>query len=219
MMMDRGRFNRRLGWTVCCFGAVLILALAAHARLAGPERERTLADAGFAWTTGLFYPDRACILDSSGRKLAWSERHFDLIWRGRTPVPPGLLAAVEAVAGCQLSSGRVLYRDVPVETIMRLEPLVTRHSNLAIVSRPVRLTAGPPELRQIIGQVEVQNGVQRGMSGLEATLDRDLAGRPGQYRVMRDGHGKWIAGTWQMLTDPVPATDIRTALVLPEEQP
>ena len=219
MMMDRGRFNCRLGWTVCGFGVLLLAALAAHARLAGPERVRTLTDAGFAWTTGLFYPDRASILDSSGRKLAWSERHFDLIWRGREPIPTGLLSAVEAVAGSQLSSGRVLYRDVPVEMIVRLEQLVNRHHNLAIVSRPVRVTAGPPELRQIIGEVMVQDGVPRGISGLEATLDRDLAGRPGQYRVMRDGYGKWIAGTWQMLIDPVPATDIRTALVLPEEQP
>ena len=218
--MDRNSFHRRLGWAACGFGVLLLAALAAHLRLAGPERERILADAGFATVKRLFYPVRARILDAAGRPLAWTERRFDLVRRGEGELPAELAAAVSAALGpVEEDDPGVLRRDLAVADLMKLEPLLRRSDELAVTPRLVRLYAGPPEVRRIVGEVTVVDGVQRGVSGLEAEHDCDLAGMPGEYRVMIDRRGLWAEGSWQMLSDPIPATDVRTALKLPEEQP
>lgn len=218
--MDRSSFNRRLGWAALGFGVLLLTALAAHLRIAGPARERILADAGFATVKRLFYPVRARILDAAGRPLAWTERRFDLVQRGEGELPAELAAAVAAAIGPLEEDGSgLLRRDLSVSELMELEPLLRRSDELTVTPRLERLYAGPPELRRIVGEVTVIDGVQRGISGLEAEHDRDLVGMPGEYQVMIDRRGLWAAGSWRMLSDPVPATDVRTALKLPEEQP
>jgi cell division protein FtsI (penicillin-binding protein 3) len=167
---------------------------------------------------------RGRLLDRQGTPLAWSTRHFQLVWQ----VPESLTLALPAyermhtefrlpipewdadALGRRLLSEQVLIPDLDPETLVKARSLESAIQGVRITSvftRHLHPTRARP-LARLLGQTTVHNGEEVGVSGLERTHDSILRGKPGQFRIMRDKHGQWRLETFEVLRTMVPGHDV-----------
>lgn len=174
-----------------------------------------------AWVEGEIPAPRGCILDRSGRPLAWSTRHFSLSWQVPSdPVVareewsilnrygivghPEETAAVEGLCGKQIT----LKSDLSAQDVAGVARLRRSVPGLDMKSWTTRHYWNDPALQPRLGSVQTVDGHQVGVSGAEKHDEPLLAGRPGRYRVMVDKDGKWIPETWQKTADVCPGYDV-----------
>jgi len=186
------------------------------------ERGRLTADMQrTSWRHGMIPGLRGRILDADGRPLAWSVRHYALVWHRPADAQraAGQWAALHAVL--PLEPGWTLRKalDVPrpevrllgdltPEQFRLVGPVCTRHPEFRIESSFVRETVPAPTLRRELGAVIRRNGMEIGVSGAERIHDSLLRGRPGLYRVMLDPAGAWVPETWERLRSMTPGYDV-----------
>jgi len=170
---------------------------------------------------------RGRLLDREGRILAWSARHFRLRW----DVPQDTAAALQDWArlkttckGLPAWSESDIFRRVgtslcvlenlAVETVTSPQRLMAIRG-VRLESFFVRHYCSDPAVAQLLGRVEVVDGVEIGVSGAEKTHDALLRGRLASYRVMVDKHGKWIPETWQKTGELRPGFDVHLPISHP----
>ncbi len=203
------------------FGVWSLVAVVRAFYLAGPGRERFIEiGEKIAAYEGVLPAPRGRILDRGGVPLAWSERYFDLQQvSGVSSVDRERLRAVLPQVEVPAFRGEktVLKRGLSPDEILALEPVVKGSGAFRIVSRSERLTVSSVGIRRLLGGVELRDGVQVGISGLEADYNAALTGHSGRFRVLLDRYRNWIGSSWTLLERPVPGRDIqldRTAEML-----
>lgn len=79
-----------------------------------------------------------------------------------------------------------------------------------------RYNAAPIVQKQLGETIEDDEQKRYGISGLELKYDRELSGRDGKIRVMRDRNGSWIYETLQVIRQPKNGRDVRLDKTLAE---
>lgn len=205
---------RRRTLVLCVFFALWAFTAAVRAwYIAVPGRAKFIAAGERAARRSFSIPAlRGGIVDSTGIRLVWSERFYDLA----AVLPDGdelageeLRALAEAVPAISGSSG-VLRRGLTPEELLALEKTLCSGTVRArIVPRDERMTVDSPAVRRLAGTVVRQDGVWHGVSGWEREFDSGLAGTPGRFTVMLDRRLNWIPATLQVLELPKSGRDVR----------
>ncbi len=213
---DCRAFRKRCLVLSLLLGAWLAAALAMNFTLAGPERQKYLElGRKLALHRAEYYAPRARLLDRDGVPLAWSERYFDLYCLVRdeelTPeIRQQLEQWLKPLPEPPPDRETPWKRGLTPSQILALEKWNANCRILEIRPRLERIRVNlSPELRESLGEVRLENGRQRGISGAEKEFDAILAGAPGSYEVMLDRHRNWIPGTWHEQHAPRPGTDVR----------
>ena len=170
---------------------------------------------------------RGRILDRNGHPLAWSTRQFDLSWKiprneehaqlQLRQIQQQLALQTPTKAEVLESAGKeiVLGKDLAPEAVTAMEPLCRSLSSLRLQSSFIRHRHPAAQLRKTLGEVNIVNGIEVGISGAEKAHDAILRGHSGIYQVMRDKHGQWLPETWQKLRELRPGYDVYLPIRLP----
>jgi len=165
---------------------------------------------------------RGRLLDRKGTPLAWSSRHFSLVWHIPRDTARALSAWQEISTWQQIlhddwsesdilaqcGTVRELVHDLDAEAVLKLQNSVGSIPGLRLQSSFVRHYSADHQIRQALGNVVVLDGTERGMSGAELDHDALLQGVSGLYTVMVDRHGQWLPETWRSLRDVRPGYDV-----------
>ncbi len=173
---------------------------------------------------GIYYPDRARILDRNGVPLAWTERSFDLyvvftsenfFLRERTLEQ---LRSVIADAGLTRAGENMFLvkRDISPTELVKLEKVMARYPAVKVIPRLERVVIDFPSVREYIGRTTNRDGRIIGLSGIEMQYDAELSGSPGTYQIMLDREKNWIPNSWQLLSQAIPGEGIVLDLTLDE---
>ncbi len=194
------------------------------------RRDRLLRESmHLAWREGVLPQIRGRILAADSTPLAWTELHHDLIIRKPLPSEKQLKNLILQLSGIleelvpeERENHLLLKRDLSPEKILKLEKILSRRSELAVIPRMVRRTADLPGARNTLGETAALPGnpALMGISGLEKEYDAILAGKSGKFRVMLDPRGNWVSGTIEILVPPENGKDVvlpETAFHLPEK--
>jgi len=175
-----------------------------------------------AWRTGVFQAVRGRIIDRNNTPLAWTVRHYDLILcrsispeRGRVLLRE--LRRIVMIKYADLSlvpTPQVLAPELTAAQVDSLSSAFKTYPEIQLVSHSERMVAGGWKVRLFVGDVSMVNGHAAGISGLEQKYDRELSGRNGVYKVMVDRSGRWVNGTWQVITHPENGLDVKVDIQL-----
>ena len=202
-MADRTRilFFFLLAWL-----AVIMLRMAYLG--SGMSGRYRIASETVAGRTYLLPALRGSIYDAENRKLAWSEKHYDLVIQGT-------ITSEEADELRSILGKRDVPDDMAIgfviaslnsDELMSVEKLVRSTPGLHINSRLERVYINIPEIREKIGSVNPESG--RGVSGWEKEYDAVLAGKNGSFYVVRDRKGRWLKDTGTIKVMPMPGRDV-----------
>ncbi len=208
------------------FGIFFCAVAVKHVLLAGPRKAHYLeAGRKIALVQNDYYPPRARLLDAGGTPLAWSERYFDLIWRGSNPPPEKLLQRLNKELNTTLvptksTRGKrwLLRRNLTPDELLKTAPIQRKTPDLIIHSRVERIVVNIAAVRKKVGWTRQLNGEMQGVSGWEKEYDAQLRGTPGRYEVMLDRRRRWIDSTWKLLTPPIPGKDVQVPFRLEDMQ-
>ncbi|MFW5893951.1 MAG: hypothetical protein ACOCUY_02330, partial [Verrucomicrobiota bacterium] len=174
-----------------------------------------------AWRVADVPALRGRILDREGTPLAWSTRHFRVVFR--VPAEPAaasrrlerIRSAVPQAATVDPDSlvpGQtlVLAEDPSPNQLAAWTKLATGAEDLRVESYFQRhyYEHASPNLRQRLGTVRTINGQTYGVAGEEERHDHLLRGTAGKYRVMVGRDGEWLPGTWETLRELRPGYDV-----------
>ena len=220
--------SRRTRFLLSVFLLWGIVVIAKLAQLMLIDREQYLTEMtrrSVFW--GCVPSRRGRLLDREGRVLAWSTRHFRLLW----DVPQDMDAALRDWAGlkaayaglrawsdddiCErVGTSFCVLEDVDVTSVTTPQGLLGIQG-VRLESFFVRHYCPDPEVAKSLGHVEVVDGVEVGVSGAEKAHDALLRGRSASYRVMVDKDGKWIPETWQKTGELRPGFDVHLPISHP----
>jgi cell division protein FtsI/penicillin-binding protein 2 len=166
-----------------------------------------------AGRTGTLPALRGTICDSSGNRLAWSEKYYDLVfsgtlWKEEVEELRSLLPDRQIPA--DYPHGFTIYKLTPNE-MLALDRAVKRMPSLQIRSRVERVIVNGTGLKELIGELDPATG--RGISGWEKEFDKQLAGSDGSFRVLLDRNGRWIENTWEIREMPRRGNDVQVDTV------
>ena len=161
---------------------------------------------------------RGSILDADGVVLAWSEHFYDLVSIApkRVPLTGDEVGALKKVIPDLDANGRTLKRNLTPGEVMGLEELIRSGVRVRIVVRNERIVIDSPEIRRRVGQVRVDAGGIRGVSGWEKEFDGELAGSPGRMNVMLDRNRNWIHSSVKVIKPMTGGRDVRLKYPLRE---
>lgn len=167
---------------------------------------------------GIYSAGRGSILDKNRKRLAWSEKYFDLFLIKSPHLPKFqkhlfkklklVLPDMKPFHEDEDSDIRLIYRNVPVRKIGNLSNLVHEYPSLKIIPRTERVVIDYPAVKHYIGRVEMVNGELCGVSGAELKYDDVLRGISGCYVVMLDRNKNWIKDTWREIRKGVRGKDV-----------
>lgn len=215
--------GRRIACVLVLFGLWGLVAIARLLDVMVLDRDQYLADmTRDSVYHGMVPATRGRLLDRDGQPLAWSTRELVLVWHApanpeqaraawetlMTRVPELAEQASFAHAAGASSRARVIRRDIPAESFPTLVALCERNPGLALEPRLRRHQVADPDLRQVLGEVRVVDGVEIGISGLEKTHDALLRARPGAFQVLLDKSGAWLPETWRKTRELRPGYDV-----------
>lgn len=219
--------GRRTACLLVLFGLWGLVAIARLLDVMVLDRDQYLADMSRdSVYRGVVPATRGRLLDRDGQPLAWSTRELVLVWRA--PADPGQAdAAWETLkenvpelgdaAACELPADPpngtfVLRRQISPESFPILAAFCERHPGLVLEPRLRRHHVADPDLRSVLGEVRVTDGVEIGISGLEKTHDALLRARPGAFQVLLDKSGDWLLETWRKTRELRPGYDVHLPL-------
>ena len=199
--------------------AIITLRLGQLMLLPGDKLRSAMAKE--SWFEGEIPGPRGRILDRNGLPLAWSTRHFSLVWQVPSDNPQRLHDEVQTISkafGLDASaaeaqaatSGRelILVPDLTPRQMLTADRLRVTNSSLQVRGYTVRHRLVQPALRALLGDVTIIDGSEVGVSGQEKEHDPLLCGRPGRFRVLLNRQGKWVKETWQKTMDIGPGYDV-----------
>lgn len=184
-----------------------------------------------AWRVADVPALRGRILDREGTPLAWSTRHFRVVFR--VPRDAAVAArrlerirsAVSQIASVEATSpvpGQtlVLADDPPPGQLAVWTELAAGADDLRVESYTRRhyCPDASPNLRQRLGAVRTVDGQTYGVEGEEDQHDHLLRGTAGKYRVMVGQDGAWLSGTWETLRELRPGYDVYLNVRVPKRE-
>lgn len=210
-------FHRR-GFVVICllavWGAIATLMLL-HYSVVDRDHYLRLGNR-IARRKGIYYPDRARIVDRDGVPLAWTNRSFDLyviftsenFYLRERMIEE--LRGVIADAGLIRASDEMFLvkRNISPAEMLKTESLMKRYPAIKVIPRVERVVIDFPVVREYIGKTTSLDGRIIGLSGVEKEHDRALNGSPGTYQIMLDREKNWVPGSWQLLSQAIPGEDL-----------
>lgn len=202
----------RVGAVAAVFAALLALALGRAWYIAVPGRGKYIAAGEEMARRDVTIPAfRGSIIDADGVTLAWSEHLYDLvsIAPGRVPLTGDEVAALKKIVPGVETAGKTLKRNLSPGEVMSLEELIRSGVRVRIVARNERIVIDSPEVRRRVGEVRLESGGVRGISGWEKEFDRELAGSPGRVSVMLDRNRNWIRSSVKVLKPMTEGRDVR----------
>ncbi|MFO7821420.1 MAG: hypothetical protein R6V56_05135 [Lentisphaeria bacterium] len=166
--------------------------------------------AASSWCQDTIPAIRGRILDKTGHPLAWSTRHFKLLWDTppdtercyrelkliRETLPISTSALPATLQGKNLIT---LVRDLHPTDFKTASELASALKSVKISSFFIRHRVSDPRLQKRLGDVVLRNGTEVGVSGAELEHDSLLRGRPGVFKVMLSPRGNWLPQTWQQI--------------------
>ena len=158
---------------------------------------------------------RGRILDAAGVALAWSEHFYDLKSTARA-LSDEETAALKKLFPEMKTDGEYLRRNLTPGEVMGLEELIRSGVRVRIVARNERIVIDSPEVRRLVGEVRLESGKFRGISGWEKEFDDELSGSPGRMNVMLDRNRNWIHSTVRVIRPMVEGRDVKMDLTLRE---
>lgn len=169
-----------------------------------------------AWRRGVIPAARGRILAKNGLALAWTERHYDLFiedfFQELSPHKELVLGELRKIfpnlSLNNIRSNACIRRGLKPPELADLSKTVSAFSGLRIIPRFERRYVDYPEVRELLGAVELVNGTFQGVKGIERDYDSYLSGADGIYLVMLDRNGDWIPGTWTIKSDMIPGKDL-----------
>jgi cell division protein FtsI/penicillin-binding protein 2 len=183
------------------------------------QRDKILLEGEkFAGVEGVLPAARGAIIDTCGKRLAWSEFKYDLVYSGRkdsTITPQNFKKLTDLFPEMQKYSADILSLQDPVradlsaEELAAVESLVkTSGGEFQVRMSEVRRCVDDPEVRKLVGVCEVRDGRLTAVSGYELMYDKTLAGTDGAFRIRRDRLRRWIPSSWQLVKAPHPGSDV-----------
>ena len=140
---------------------------------------------------------RGQIFDSSGLRLVWHERYYDLV--STLPGDGGLddweLDELRAAVGPLDGVSGSLRRNLDAGEAMALESALRSGIRARIAVRDERMTVDSPAVRRHAYEWEIEHA-------------RLLGGQDGVVTVMLDRFGRWIPATVRVVEQPRPGEDL-----------
>ncbi len=191
------------------------------------QRDRYVAEMSReSWREGTIPPLRGRLLDRNGTPLAWSTRHFALIYH--VPDNPALIETdivdlARLLPAIRLPLAEIRRPGAPREIHLKqaispeeaevLGEICRKLPRLRLGSYFVRHTHPNRQIRKRLGQVKNFRGLVIGISGQEKEQDHLLRGCPGKFRIMVDRKGNWLPQTWQKVRELRPGYDVYLPLL------
>ncbi len=170
---------------------------------------------------------RGRILDRNGIPLAWTLKTFTLhvekkMLSSKTKDFPEKIT--DFLVSKSLASRDRIHEDEKVFSIAGLSPEALEelknfsHIPQSASIRPSfeRKTVDYKKVKEIIGETAEINAEMKGVSGAEEEWDSELSGRPGIYSVMLDRNRRIIEGTFIVVSEMVPGSDVNLDVSLSE---
>jgi cell division protein FtsI/penicillin-binding protein 2 len=220
-------------WVVFVVWTALVLFQLTRIMVFDRAKHLISAPTESGWKTEIVPGGRGRILDSRGRPLAWSTRHFRLRWR--VPRDPhdaedewGVLVHT-VTPDPQWNPDRIrlfldqeiiLCQDLTSQEFADLATLAPPNVDFNVESYSNRHRTTLRTLRERLGTTVVQDGIEVGVSGFEKRYDELLRAKPGVIRVFVSESGKKIRGTREILSHVRPGYDVYAPFTLryPAEQ-
>jgi cell division protein FtsI/penicillin-binding protein 2 len=166
---------------------------------------------------------RGRLLDAKGLPLAWSTRHFRLLWQ--VPREPRaaeeqwdeLNTRIQPEAHWNRDKIRLfldhqilLDNDLSSNEFQALADMLENKlaENIKIESYFKRHRIAVPKLGERIGKTILHNGIEQGISGFEKIHDNTLRGTPGMIKVFVRAEKNIIPESRQVLQDVQPGYDV-----------
>lgn len=152
---------------------------------------------------------RGSILDSSGKPLVWSEKHYDLEISGTLDTDE--TGELEKHLPRRDISKPVnvgdIFPSLTVRELTSLEKMLRNTPALHIKTRVERVCIDHPEVRKLAGKID--SATQSGVSGWEKEFDTLLRGKDGRLRVNCDSSGRWVKNSSEIEMLPIPGQNVR----------
>lgn len=201
------------------FSAFLLLALGRAWYIAVPGRGKYIAVGEEMARRDVTIPaSRGSIISADGVALAWSEHFYDLVSIApkRVPLTGDEVAALKKVLPDMETDDKIIKRNLTPGEVVSLEELIRSGVRVRIVARNERIVIDSPEIRRRVGQVRVEAGGIRGISGWEKEFDGELSGSPGRMNVMLDRNRNWIRSSVKVIKPMTGGKDVRLKYPLRE---
>ncbi len=167
-----------------------------------------------AWRNGTIPAARGRILDKDGLPLAWTRRYHDLVIEVYPDLCRTNSVLVREINGKMHGlipdekKEKYVKKGLSPSEISLLRGYMEKYRGVKITPRLERIYVDYPEVRRILGKVDVYNGRYCGLDGVEQEYDSELNGTDGMYVVMLDRYRNWIPGTWKSKTEMLPGKDV-----------
>jgi cell division protein FtsI/penicillin-binding protein 2 len=198
--------TRVVFYLVAAWFAVIVLRMGYLA--SGVSQKHRIAS---ETVSGMTYPLpalRGTIYDSNNTKLVWSEKHYDLVAVGSITVDEAeeLRHILKERDIKEFPEHDTIAVSLSADELMALEKMLKTTPSLHVKSRIERVVVNDNAVREMAGSVDKETG--RGVSGWEKEYDTILQGANGSFYVKRDRKGRWIPGTGNIKTMPIPGRDV-----------
>jgi cell division protein FtsI/penicillin-binding protein 2 len=220
-------------WVVFVVWAALVLFQLTRVMVFDRTKHLVAAPPESGWKTEIVPGGRGRILDSRGRPLAWSTRHFRLRWH--VPRDPHdaedawtiLSTAIKPAPQWNpdrirlfLDQEIILCHNISSQEFTNLANLAPSNVEFRVESYSKRHRIAPRTLRERLGTTVFQNGTEVGVSGFEKRYDELLRANPGVIRVFVAESGEKIRGTRETIRHVRPGYDVYAPFTLryPVEQ-
>lgn len=219
MAQQRAHRTRRVWVPAACFGVFALVVLARLAQLQILDHDRYAAAARDELAANsTIYATRGAILDRNGNVLASSIETWDVYVNARAWRDPEVSTAPSAILAerLEMDSGALLTKIAEAETV---DVLVARDIDYAVGkqiladelpgvilrSNSNRLNPEGDTGASLLGFLGLEN---TGRSGLEATYNDVLQGKPGTVIYERDTTGEPIPYGQYLTSEPEPGKDL-----------
>lgn len=208
MMEKKSQFSSRLLLLAGVLGVWFLLIPGRILFLVGPARTATiLKGEELAHQSGLIPAIRGRIITKDGQVLAWNERFLDLEVSWPFSEKTRCFLAAE-FPGKSFGPEENICKGLSPDKFSRLRKSVAKYPELKIVPRVERVYIPDVRLLPLIGSCEWKDGRLVGVSGLEKTHEKILAGEHGQYEVMLDRYRNWIKRSLRLIRKPRNGQDL-----------
>ncbi len=172
-----------------------------------------------SWREGTIPALRGRILSVDGQALAWSVRHFSLLYQPSTDIRlyrddiysicKHLRIDPKSLKRSRDSDAIIIVPEISPDEILKLESFLDVNKRFYVRTGFKReLDSITADIRTRIGDTRILDNREVGVSGLEAEHNPRLMGLDGKYRVMVNKYDDWIPETWEEIQSPVPGYDV-----------
>lgn len=220
---EYSKFSFRAKLLVIVLSIWAFVACAAFFRIVVVDRENLVATSeALALYEGKLPPPRGNLVSKDGIILAWNERSFDLTASQQPEADTmQMLQDIFPENSIQLtpqSDGSfVLVRNLSPELLLQCGELIRNNHILEITPQVKRKVYPDARVAQYVGTLSVTPvECPVGQDGWEKEFNHQLAGEYGIFSVYIDNNGNWIEGSWALLQETRPGSNVTLPWTLEE---